>query len=181
MEPGRQFPFVMIFGEWVVIDGKPRVDGITRFAKPQRSLQRRADSGYETIAAAPQAKFWATPAQAENTGLWAEAHKLYPFMMYNPDPAAWCAAADGRAEVPVALIKAQIASGRNQGGHGHFRRFLGNRSNEQSGIAIRARQAQGEIATFSYSDNMARAFAGRGRFWSIWCRRFTTPSARFAF
>ena len=166
---GRQFPFVMIFGEWVVIDGKPQWMGITRFAKdPQRSYNVARTAVTETIAAAPQAKFWATPAQAEgNTGLWAEAHKkLYPFLMYNPDPAAPGAPQRmGGAEVPVALIQeAQIASDEIKAVTGIFDASLGNRSNEQSGIAIRARQAQGEIATFNYSDNMAK---GIRRTWEI--------------
>lgn len=166
---GRQFPFVMIFGEWVVIDGKPQWMGITRFAKdPQRSYNVARTAVTETIAAAPQAKFWATPAQAEgNTGLWAEAHKkLYPFMMYNPDPAApGVPQRMGGAEVPVALIQeAQIASDEIKAVTGIFDASLGNRSNEQSGIAIRARQAQGEIATFNYSDNMAK---GIRRTWEI--------------
>lgn len=166
---GRQFPFVMIFGEWVVIDGKPQWMGITRFAKdPQRSYNVARTAVTETIAAAPQAKFWATPAQAEgHVGLWAEAHKkLYPFMMYNPDPSAPGEPQRmGGAEVPVALIQeAQIASDEIKAVTGIFDASLGNRSNEQSGIAIRARQAQGEIATFNYSDNMAK---GIRRTWEI--------------
>jgi hypothetical protein len=43
-----------------------------------------------------------------------------------------------------------------KGTTGVFDASLGNQSNETSGRAIRARQAQGEIATFNYGDNMAK-------------------------
>ena len=47
---------------------------------------------------------------------------------------------------------------------GIFDASLGQKSNETTGIAIRARQAQGEIATFNYPDNMAK---GIKRTWEI--------------
>lgn len=166
---GKQFPFIVVYGEWVVIDGKPQWCGITRFAKdPQRSYNVARTAVTETIALAPQAKFWATPVQAEgNTNMWAESHKKnYPFMLYNPDDKSPGAPQRmGGADVPVALIQeSQIASDEIKAVTGIFDASLGSRSNEQSGIAIRARQAQGEIATFNYSDNLAK---GIRRTWEI--------------
>jgi hypothetical protein len=166
---GSEFPFVIIYGEWIVVEGRPRWYGITRFAKDaQRSYNVSRTAVTETIAAAPQAKYWATVAQAKgHTDKWAESHqKLYPFLLYNADTSAPGAPQRmGGADVPVALIQeSQIASEEIKSVTGIFDASLGARSNENSGIAIRARQAQGEIATFNYSDNMAK---GIRRTWEI--------------
>lgn len=166
---GSMFPFVQVHGECMVVDGKTHWFGLVRFAKDaQRAYNVARTSITETIALAPNSKFWATHAQAEgNTTLWSEAHrKLYPYMLYNPD-----AKAPGPpvsmpgAQVPIALIQeAQIASDEIKAVTGIFDASLGNRGNETTGVAIRARQAQGEIATFNYMDNMAK---GIRRTWEI--------------
>jgi hypothetical protein len=166
---GKEFPFVVVYGEWVVIDGKPKWCGITRFAKDaQRSYNVSRTAITETIAAAPQAKYLATPDQlAGLETTWATAHKEnMPFLLYNADPKApGPPMRMGGAEVPVALIQeSQLASEEIKSVTGIFDASLGNKSNEQSGIAIRSRQAQGEIATFNYADNMAK---GIRRTWEI--------------
>lgn len=166
---GAQFPFVMIYGEHVVVDGKIYWFGLTRFAKDaQRNYNYVRTAIMETIARAPQAKFWATPAQAEgNTEKWADAHKkLYPFMLYNPDPQAPGVPQHmGGADVPVALVQeSQFASEDIKAVTGIFDNSLGQQGNETSGRAIAARQRQGEIATFNYSDNLAK---GIRRTWEI--------------
>lgn len=159
---GAQFPFVVIYGEWIIVDGRPRWYGITRFAKDaQRSYNVSRTAVTETIAAAPQAKYWATVNQAKgHTEKWAESHqKLYPFLLFNPDPLnPGPPQRMGGADVPVALIQeSQIASEEIKSVTGIFDASLGKQSNETTGVAIRARQAQGEIATFNYSDNMGKA------------------------
>lgn len=166
---GRQFPFVVVFGEQMTIDGKQRWFGLTRFAKDaQRSYNVSRTSIDETIALAPQAKIWATANQAKgHMAMWSEAHKKnFPVMLYNADPSAPGAPQRiGGADVPVALIQqAQLASEDIKAVTGIFDNSLGQRANEQSGIAIRARQAQGEIATFNYMDNIAK---GVRRTWEI--------------
>ncbi len=166
---GKEFPFVQIYGEWIIIEGKIYWSGLTRTAKdPQRSYNMARTAIAETIAAAPQAKFWATPEQAQgHTGEWAEAHKkLFPFQLYNADPKApGPPQRMGGADVPAALIEeSQIASEEIKAVTGIYDASLGNQSNETSGIAIRSRQAQGEVATFNFSDNQAK---GIKRTWEL--------------
>lgn len=166
---GREFPFVQIFGEFLVIDGKTHWFGLTRFAKDaQRSYNAARTAIAETIALAPQAKYWATPKQAAgHEKEWAEAHKKnYPYITYTPDGAApGPPVRVGGAEVPAALIQeAQLASDEIKAVTGIFDASLGNRSNENSGIAIRNRQQQGEVATFNYRDNASK---GMQRTWEI--------------
>lgn len=167
---GSEFPFVMVYGETVIVNGREYWYGLVRFAKDaQRSYNVSRTSITETIAQAPQAKFWATPEQAKgHTGKWAEAHKKnFPFMLYNPDPKTGNRPPQrmGGSEVPVALIQeANMASEEIKAVTGIYDASLGNRSNEQSGRAIYARQQQGEIATFNYGDNMSK---GIRRTWEI--------------
>ena len=166
---GSHFPFVVVYGEHVVLDGKSKWWGLARHAKDaQRAYNFSRTLAVESIAHTPQAKYWVTPKQAEgNTDAWARAHKEnFPFLLFNPDeqnpgpPQRM-----GGADVPVALVQEmQISSEDIKAVTGIYDASLGQKSNEQSGIAIRARQAQGEIATFNYSDNIAR---GIRRTWEI--------------
>lgn len=159
---GNEFPFVMVFGEQIYIDGQNRWWGLPRFAKDaQRAYNVSRTAIAETIAAAPQAKWWATQEQAKgNVDIWATAHKKnYPFLLYNADAKApGPPQRMGGADVPVALIQeSQIASEEIKAVTGIFDASLGMGGNEKSGRAIYARQQQGEIATYNYQDNMGKA------------------------
>lgn len=160
---GSQFPFVQVFGESMVIDGKRYWFGATRHSKDaQRAYNYSRTSVIESVALTPQAKFWATPEQAEgHVANWKEAHsKLYPFLLYNADAKTGGAPPQrmGGADVPVAMIQEVQMSGEDiKGTIGIFDASLGNRSNETSGIAIRSRQQQSELANFNYGDNLGKA------------------------
>jgi hypothetical protein len=159
---GTMFPFVQIYGEWFVIDGKATWYGLTRHARdPQIAYNYDRTAMAETVAMTPKAKWWATAEQAlGHTDKWAEADsKNFPFMLYNPDQKAPGAPTQmPGAQVPVALIQlSQIDSEEIKATTGIFDASLGNQSNETSGRAITARQQQGELATFNYADN-----AGKG-------------------
>jgi hypothetical protein len=160
---GSHFPFVVVFGEYIVIDGKVYWFGLPRFAKDsQRSYNVTRTAVTETIGLAPQSKFWATPEQAEgHLEKWGEAHKkLFPFLLYNADARTAGAPPQrmGGPDVPVALIQElQISSEEIKAVTGIYDASLGNKSNEQTGRAILARQSQGEIATFNFADNMGKA------------------------
>jgi len=166
---GSMLPFVSPYGEYIVVEGEVFWFGVTRFAKDaQRSYNVSRTAISEAIAMAPQAKFWATPKQAEgHTGSWAEAHrKNFPFQLYNPDPVApGVPQRNGGADVPVALIQeSQIASEEIKAVTGIFSPDLGAGDQAKSGVQERERRAQGQIATFNYQDNMAK---GIRRTWEI--------------
>ncbi len=165
----REFPFIMIYGEWVYVDGRMYWWGLPRFAKDaQRSYNVARTAVSETIAQAPKSYMWATTAQAKGLeSQWTEAHrKNYPWMLYNPDPKApGPPTRVGGADIPAALIQeTQLASDEIKAVTGIYDASLGDRGNETSGRAIYARQQQGEIATFNYQDNMAK---GIQRTWEI--------------
>lgn len=166
---GPDFPFVVVYGDWVVIDGTVHWSGLTRFAKDaQRSYNVSRTAISETIAMAPQAKIWATAKQAEgHMDKWNEAHnKNFPVALFNADPQnPGIPQRVGGADVPVALIQeSQIASDEIKAVTGIYDASLGAQSNETSGKAILSRQQQGEVATFNYPDNMGK---GVRRTWEI--------------
>lgn len=159
---GSMFPFVPVYGEYYIIDGKTYWNGITRFAKdPQRSYNVSRTSLTETIAQAPQAKWWATATQAEgHTDAWKEAHiKNYPFLVYNPDPVAPGAPQRmGTADVPIALIQeSQMAAEEINMVTGVYQNDIGAPNAATSGVQERERNQTGQIATFNYQDNQASA------------------------
>lgn len=158
---GHMFPFVMVYGEYAWVDGKPYWWGLPRFAKDaQRSYNIARTAISETIAQAPKSYFWATPVQAEgHLNEWKQAHKKnYPWMLFNHDKREPGAPERvGGADVPIALIQeTQIASDELKAVTGIFDASIGAQGNETSGRAILARQNQGEIATFNYQDNMSK-------------------------
>jgi hypothetical protein len=160
--PGTMFPFVPVYGEYYIVDGRVHWNGITRFAKDaQRSYNISRTAIAESIAMAPQAKYWATATQAEGHDKhWKTAHqKNYPFMLYNADPqASGPPQRMGGADVPVALIQeSQLAAEEINMVTGIYQNDIGAPNQATSGRQEIARQQAGAIATFNYSDNMAKA------------------------
>lgn len=158
---GHIFPFIMVFGEYKVIDGKRYWWGLVRNAKDaQKNYNISKTNIAETIAQAPKAKWWATPKQAEGlVDQWAESHKKnFPWNIYNPDDKAPGAPQRmGAADVPVALMQqAAIDDADLKDVMGVPDASVGVPSGETSGRAIFARQQQGEIANFNFKDNMAK-------------------------
>jgi hypothetical protein len=166
---GPDHPWVMVYGEYVVIDGRTYWNGITRAGKdPQRAYNYSRTAMVETVALAPQDKPWLTPTQlAGLEGHYAESHKKnYPFNLYHPDPMApGPPIRQGGPNIPSALVQeAQFASDDIKSVTGIYDASLGAQGNETSGKAINARKSQGEIANFNYMDNMGK---GVKRTWEI--------------
>lgn len=167
--PGTQFPFVIIYGEWKVVDGKVKWHGLHRFSKDaQRSYNVARTAIDETIAQSPQAKYWATPGQAKgHTEMWAEAHrKNFPYLLYNADDKAPGAPQRmGGPEVPVALVQQTMISSQDiRETTGLHEASFGEESQEKSGIALARKQQQAQIVTYNFPDNMAK---GVKRTWEI--------------
>jgi len=166
---GSMFPFVMIYGEYIVIDGRTYWWGIGRFAKDaQRSYNITRTAITETIAGTPLSTIWATPEQIEgHQSTWAIAHKEnMPYRLYNADPKAPGAPQrTGGSDVPVALIQeSQIASEEINMVTGIFAADVGAANQASSGRQEIARQQMGQIATFNYQDNRGK---GIQRTWEI--------------
>lgn len=161
VQAGRNHRFVVVYGEWVVVDGKPIWFGLTRWAKDaQRSYNVSRTAATETIASAPLSHIWATDKQAlGHTDQWKQAiTENLPFLTYTPDPAAAGPPARmGGADVPVAMIQElTLADQELKDVTGVYDSSLGERSNEKSGVAISRRAEQTQIVNFNFPDNMGK-------------------------
>ena len=158
---GRKFPWIMVHGEYKVIEGRTYWWGLVRFAKDaQRNFNISKTSIAETIAQAPKAKWWSTSTQAAgHTDEWAEAdRKNFPYLLYEADPMSpGPPQRMGAADVPIALMQqAEIDDQDLKDVMAMPDASMGAQGDEKSGRAIYARQQQGEVATFNYKDNMTK-------------------------
>ena len=160
--PSKYWPIVPVDGKSVHIDGKKYTWGVITFAKDsQRAYNTTRSRETEMYQLAPIAPIVATAKQiGPYAAQWKHAHKkTYPYLLYQPDPEA--------PGAPQRLAPPQISSAlANSAARdvddmkattGLFDASLGNRSNETSGVAIKARQLEGDVGTFPFIDNLGRA------------------------
>ena len=158
---GKDFPFIVVYGEYLVIEGKVIWCGLPEHGKdPARGFNWVVTSIIEALASQPLSTTWVSAVQAAgHVNEWAEAvRKNFPIKVFNPDPLhPGVPQREQTATISPALIQsAAMMSSEMDGALGLFPDNVGEQSNAQSGRAIRARQSQGAIATFNYPDNMAK-------------------------
>ena len=166
---GSEFPFIPLYGEHFQSESQNIWYGAGRWAKDaQRSYNIARTSIAETINQAPQAKFWTTAKQAEgHEKSWKEAHaKNFPFLAYNPDAMAPGPPVRMDASVvPIALIQeSQLASEEINMTTGRYQNDVGAPNPASSGKQELIRNNQGELATYNYPDQCAKAIS---RTWSL--------------
>lgn len=160
--PGRQIPIVPVLGEEIHTGERIVRKGIIRDMKDAQRLYNYARSAEaEVVALQPKAPFIGTKKQlAGHWDMWKLANKKnYPALVYDADPQA--PGPPQRVMPPVASqALAQMAATSSddmKATAGIYDASLGARTNETSGVAIRARQAEGDTGTFLFSDNLARS------------------------
>lgn len=162
--PGRHIPIIPVYGDEVDVEGKRHFRSLIRDAKDaQRMFNYWRTTSTELVALAPKTPFIG-PVGAFKTDAhkWATANTVsHPFIEYDKTVAPQRQPFVG---VPAgALQEALNASDDMKAIMGIYDASLGARSNETSGRAIRARQMEGDVSTFHFQDNMARAIRHAGR------------------
>jgi hypothetical protein len=169
--PGQWIPIIPVLGEEYDIDGETELSGMVRNAKdPQRMLNYWESCKTETIALAPRAPYMVAEGQTENHEQeWAQANtRNYPYLIYKPKAVGQELVPPPQRQVyepPVQAITQaeQVAVDHMKAATGIYDASLGNRSNETSGIGIRARKMQGDVANYHYVDNLTTAITHEGR------------------
>ncbi len=166
--PGKYIPIVPAVGDEIPLERVTWRGGLIRHARdPQQLYNFYRTATAESIALAPKAPYLATTKQIEKyKGMWDTQNTTQrPYLLYDVDPAApGPPKREHPPEMPVALVQeAQIASDDMKATTGIYDASLGQRSNEQSGRAIQARQREGDVANFHYADNLSRALEHTGR------------------
>jgi hypothetical protein len=158
--PGRYIPIFPVIGSETALETKVIRSGLIRFSRdPQQLYNFWRSAAAEAIALAPRAPFLATPAMiAKFKGQWDTQNTVArPYLLYEPDPDA----PSGRPlrepppDIPAALVQESAqASDEMKATTGIYDAALGARSNEISGVAIRARESQGGVSALHYQDNL---------------------------
>ena len=165
--PCRYIPVVAVVGEEWHNGEQVYRSSVIRFAKdPQQLYNFARSAGAELIALQPKAPYLITVKQVAGLEpFWNTANSSNrPYLPYNVDEKA---GAPARIPPPVPssgiLNEIQMAADDMKRTTGIYDASLGNRSNETSGIAIKARQQEAQNGTSIYADNMSKAVAQTGR------------------
>jgi portal protein len=174
-------PVIPVLGEEFIVEGRRHLVGVIRYARtPQQMYNLWTSAMAETIALAPKAPFFATPAQMEgfehiyktaNTTNW-------PVIPYNPDPQADGKPGRNFGEPPIEAITSAIAHADNDlktvASYDPAMALKGDPN--ESGEALRLRHANSDQANFGFGDNMGRSVRHGGRcVVSMWQRLADVP------
>lgn len=165
--PGRYIPIVPVYGEEIDIEGKRYFRSLIHNAKDAQSMfnfWRTAST--ELVALAPRVPYIGPEGAFDvDEDKWRTINTVsHPYVEYSktaPAPPQRQPLDTGVAA--GALQEALNASDDMKAIMGLYDASLGARSNETSGRAIMARQREGDISTFHFIDNMARAIRHAGR------------------
>jgi hypothetical protein len=169
--PGLTIPIFLVLGEEVWVDGRRERYSLIHWAQdPQRLLNFYRSNEAEVISLAPKSPFIAAEGQIEgHEQQWKTANVVnYAVLPYNPVSVAGQVLgppARNTYEPPIQALSAGAAQviDEMKAATGIYDASLGARSNETSGVAIRQRQAEGDLANFHFIDNLARALTACGR------------------
>lgn len=167
--PGRHIPLIPVIGGEFPLEDKTYRYSVIRFARdPQQLYNYYRTATAEAIALQPKAPYLVTAKMiAKYKGAWDNAgRRNKPYLLYEPDKDA-PGGRPGREhppEMPVALAnEAQIAQDDMKATTGIHDAALGARSNETSGVAIRDRKIESDVANYHFADNLQRALDHAGR------------------
>lgn len=166
---GKHIPIVSVVGnEFPMGNGIVRTGMIRAARDSQQMYNYMRTAAMEAIAQAPKTPWLVTKDMIKkHKSLWDVANKTpSPYLVYDVDPAAPGAAPkrERPADPPSALWQeGALASDDMKATTGIYDASLGNRSNETSGKAIMARQREGDVANYHFTDNLTRALEHAGR------------------
>lgn len=164
--PGRFIPIIPVYGDEFDILGKRYFRSLIHNAiDAQRMFNYWRTTSTELVALAPRVPYIGPVGAFATDPNWATANsKSHPYLEYDIVGNA------GPQRQPMdtgaaagALQEALNASDDMKAIIGLYDASLGARSNETSGRAIMARQREGDVSTFHFQDNMARAIRHTGR------------------
>jgi len=165
--PGKYIPVVRVIGNEFEVSGQIYISGLVRNAKDaQRMYNYWTSQEAEMLALAPKAPFIGYGGQFEGYEMqWKTANTTnWPYLEVNPDVtdgAGGVLPLPQRAQPPLpqtGLIQAKMGADEDiKSATGQYNASLGMQGNERSGKAITAREKQGDVGTYHYVDNLARA------------------------
>ena len=165
--PSKYFPVIPVWGKKINIENVKHYRGMVRNAKdPQRLYNYTRSMGAEAVALAPRAPFLMTPKQINNfEGKFKLANKKnFAYLLYNPDQMAPPPMRQPGVPGNVGIQQEVLIS--DQELHdttGLQQSNMGKSSNEKSGKAIMARQREGDVGSFDYTNSLINALMHTGK------------------
>lgn len=163
--PGKYIPIIPVYGDEFWIEGKRYLRSLINGAKDaQMMLNFWRTSGTELVALAPRVPFIGRKGAFDHDQeRWETANtQSHSYLEYEGDlPPERQPLDSGLAA--GSMQEALNASDDIKAITGIYDASLGARSNETSGRAIIARQREGDVSTFHFIDNLARAIRHTGR------------------
>lgn len=167
--PGEYIPVIPVYGEECWIDGKRHLNSLIRRSKDaQRRYNYWASTEAELLMKSPKATIIAVGGTTEN---YAEDYKdpdnaivlrydqtdakgnPAPPPQINPGP-----------QIPAGIVNAMAQAADDiKATLGLYDAFIGQRSNEISGVAIQQRKMEGDRAVYHFGDNLVRSITHIGR------------------
>jgi hypothetical protein len=156
----RWVPVVPFLGKELVVDGTPRYRGAIRYAKDASSMynySRTAD--IERTALTPKVPYILSDRQIEGyENQWDSANSgNVPYLLYKESNAQKPHREPPVSTNPGETQQSLMASDDIKSTTGIYDASLGAQSNEVSGVAIRARQREGDVGSYAFSDNAIRS------------------------
>lgn len=163
---GKYIPIVPVWGKEIVIENERYLRGAIRFAKdPQRMYNYFRTAATETVALAPKAPYIMEEGQIEgHEDEWESANRkniavlTYKSIPGVPPPQRQIVSQTAIGEI----TEANISDGEMKATTSIYNASLGAPGNEVSGRAINARKIEGDVANFTYHDNLKRAIKYAG-------------------
>lgn len=162
--PGRYIPIVPVYGDEIVVEGKRYFRSLIHNAKDaQRMVNYWRTTATELVALAPRVPWIGRKGTFNSDAArWNTANtKSHAYLEFDNEVPQRQPLDTGVAA--GALQEALNSSDDMKAIIGMYDASLGARSNETSGVAINARKREGDVATFHFVDNLARAIRHTGR------------------
>lgn len=165
---GIYIPISICYGDEVNVEGKRHLRSLIRDAKdPQRMHNYWRTTSTELVALSPKAPFIGPKGAFDVDPRWKTANtENHPYLQYDPKVTA---AGGIPQRQPFtgppggAIQEGLMAADDMKAILGIYDASLGARSNETSGVAITARQREGDVSTFHFIDNLGRCIRHTGR------------------
>ena len=162
---GAYIPIVPVYGDEVNLLGKRYFRSLISGAKDAQRMFNYWDTTLtEMIALAPRVPYIGEQGSFDvDKEKWATAnshsHSYLEYKKGSPLPQR-----NDISMVPAGMLQMSLTASDNiKAITGIYDASLGARSNETSGVAIRSRQMEGDVATFHFIDNLSRAIRHSGR------------------
>jgi hypothetical protein len=163
---GKYIPIIPVYGDEENIEGrKLYYSAIHHAIDGQKVYNWMASTAVETVALAPKQPWLVTAEQIKGfEKYWNVADKTpLPYLPVNQTTMGFPQRQMAAIADSGAIAERQQASDDIKSTTGIFDASLGARSNETSGVAIQARQREGDVGTYLFIDNLTRALKYCGR------------------